>query len=262
MNGDGTVFRYDFQQDGQIPLHSVVNSSGLQDDEPTSPRSESSSVTSATQYSNLPSPHILPPGGIPTPPAVDRGLKPRRKTSDSAASNEPSPSPLSQHSVGPPSVDRKLKPRIYPEDLSKGILKFHVLYLHCSIIYFFILNSTCPFSGHLTLCPPPSKRQDGSRTLRPTRTGPSPTPPQPPGSAPSTLRNGFRSRTDHPSSSDDDHRHSPDDDPVDNIFISIMYFSLQIFERKSNCFVFSPFFISFTNRTAFYQWAKKLNIWT
>lgn len=125
MNSDGTVFRYDFQQDSQIS--SVVNAPGLQDDEPTSPRSESSSVTSATQYSNLPSPHILPPGGIPTPPAVDRGLKPRRKTSDSAASNEPSPSPLSQHSVGPPSVDRKLKPLCHPHDTSEHLLvSFHL----------------------------------------------------------------------------------------------------------------------------------------
>lgn len=116
VNGDDTVFRYDFQQDGN---NSIINSSGLQDDEPTSPRSESSSVTSATHYSNLPSPHVPPSGGIPTPPAVDRGLKPRRKTSDSAASNEPSPSPLSQHSIGPPSVDRKLKPRIPADDTSK-----------------------------------------------------------------------------------------------------------------------------------------------
>ncbi|XP_026287392.1 GRB2-associated-binding protein 1 [Frankliniella occidentalis] len=183
VNGDGTVFRYDFQQtDGQMPVNSV-NVSGLQDDEPTSPRSESSSVTSATQYSNLPSPHILPSGGIPTPPAVDRGLKPRRKTSDSAASNEPSPSPLSQHGVGPPSVDRKLKPRSHTNDTS-----------------------------FLKLCAPPNKRQDGSRSLRKTRTGPSPTPPQPPGSAPSTLRNGPRTRAEHYSSSDDDPRHSPEED--------------------------------------------------
>lgn len=213
VNSDGTVFRYDFQQDSQIT--SVVNAPGLQDDEPTSPRSESSSVTSATQYSNLPSPHILPPGGIPTPPAVDRGLKPRRKTSDSAASNEPSPSPLSQHSVGPPSVDRKLKPPCHSHD-----------------------------NSFLTLWPAPQgKRQDCSRSLRKTRTGPSPTPPQPPGSAPSTLRNGFRTRTEHHSSSDDEHRLSPDDDEFykpygsDHLFLSmgkeIKYLDLDLTEQDS-----------------------------
>ncbi|KAJ1526379.1 hypothetical protein ONE63_009525 [Megalurothrips usitatus] len=204
VNGDNTVFRYDFQQDGQIPGSSLMNASGLQDDEPTSPRSESSSVTSATQYSNLPSPHIPPSGGIPAAPAVDRGLKPRRKTSDSAASNEPSPSPLSHHSVtGPPSVDRKLKPKIPSDD-----------------------------AGRLKLCAPPVKRQDGSRSLR---RAPGPSPIQLSGSSSSTLphrNNGFRTRTDHYSSSDDDHRHSPDDDQLFKSFSSDHRFQLKGKEIK------------------------------
>ncbi|XP_014262242.1 GRB2-associated-binding protein 1 [Cimex lectularius] len=61
----GTVFRYDFAYN----------------DEPASPHSEASSA----QYSNVSSP--LYSGN---PPAVNRGLKPGRKTSESI-SNEPSP---------------------------------------------------------------------------------------------------------------------------------------------------------------------------
>lgn len=115
------VFRYDFQEE-----------------EPSSPRSESS--TTAT-YSNLPSPLVrdnndsstsvpstttatstttmTPP---PPPPIVYRELKPGRKTSDSMSviSNEPSPGPVAaltletssaEHSPAePPSINRKLKP--------------------------------------------------------------------------------------------------------------------------------------------------------
>ncbi|XP_076619370.1 daughter of sevenless [Colletes latitarsis] len=101
------VFRYDFQED-----------------EPSSPRSESS--TTAT-YSNLPSPLVrdnstsVPTTMAPPPPVVYRELKPGRKTSDSTSiiSNEPSPGPIApvvemssaEHSPAePPSINRKLKP--------------------------------------------------------------------------------------------------------------------------------------------------------
>ena len=104
---DDRVFRYDFH-----------------DDEPSSPRSESS--TTAT-YSNLPSPLIRDSSSSTTttvvapPPVVYRDLKPGRKTSDSTSiiSNEPSPGPVlsipdmssAEHSPAePPSIDRKLKP--------------------------------------------------------------------------------------------------------------------------------------------------------
>ncbi|CAB0033236.1 unnamed protein product [Trichogramma brassicae] len=96
------VFRYDFH-----------------DDEPSSPRSESSGTAT---YSNLPSPlsraetvstliatpspTTTPTSSGPTPPVVYRQLKPGRKTSDtrSLISNEPSPD------FEPPSINRKLKP--------------------------------------------------------------------------------------------------------------------------------------------------------
>ncbi|KAH0951079.1 hypothetical protein HN011_001692 [Eciton burchellii] len=102
------VFRYDFHED-----------------EPPSPRSESS--TTAT-YSNLPSPLIrdgtasaVPTTMAPPPPVVHRELKPGRKTSDSMSivSNEPSPgltitvyeASSAEHSPAePPSINRKLKP--------------------------------------------------------------------------------------------------------------------------------------------------------
>ncbi|XP_066583586.1 protein daughter of sevenless isoform X2 [Prorops nasuta] len=104
---DDRVFRYDFH-----------------DDEPSSPRSESS--TTAT-YSNLPSPLIrdssnsVPTTMAPLPPVVYRELKPGRKTSDSTSviSNEPSPGPvITMSEIGssenspaePPSINRKLKP--------------------------------------------------------------------------------------------------------------------------------------------------------
>ncbi|XP_017879365.1 GRB2-associated-binding protein 2 isoform X2 [Ceratina calcarata] len=148
------VFRYDFQQE----------------EEPSSPRSESS--TTAT-YSNLPSPLIrdnndssttststttatmtmAPP---PPPPIVYRELKPGRKTSDSTSviSNEPSPGPVAaalslemssaEHSPAePPSIDRKLKPP---------------------------LNNKSPVEGPLQLASPPGR---GGRI----RAASSPTPP-------------------------------------------------------------------------------------
>lgn len=102
------VFRYDFHED-----------------EPPSPRSESS--TAAT-YSNLPSPLVrdssaVPIAMAPPPPMVYRELKPGRKTSDSMSvvSNEPSPGPIvavcdvssAEHSPAePPSINRKLKPSL------------------------------------------------------------------------------------------------------------------------------------------------------
>jgi len=110
VNDESThnVFRYDFHED-----------------EPPSPRSESS--TTAT-YSNLPSPLIrdgtasaVPTTMAPPPPIVHRELKPGRKTSDSMSivSNEPSPgltitvyeASSAEHSPAePPSINRKLKP--------------------------------------------------------------------------------------------------------------------------------------------------------
>lgn len=79
--------------------------------------------------------------GVPTPPAVNRELKPSRKMSDSGASNEPSPggpftpsfskepSPGGPFSIGsaepspggPPSIDRTLKPKKHQ---TEGKLKF------------------------------------------------------------------------------------------------------------------------------------------
>lgn len=107
IDDNAHVFRYDFHED-----------------EPPSPRSESS--TTAT-YSNLPSPlvrdgtSVVPTAMAPPPPIVYRELKPGRKTSDSTSiiSNEPSPGPTiavceissSEHSPAePPSINRKLKP--------------------------------------------------------------------------------------------------------------------------------------------------------
>ncbi|XP_058804375.1 GRB2-associated-binding protein 2-like isoform X2 [Phymastichus coffea] len=119
---DERVFRYDFH-----------------DDEPPSPRSESSATAT---YSNLPSPLTKPdivgttnnsshsvlttlltsPTLMgPPPPVVYRELKPGRKTSDtlSMISNEHSPGPVnvgpeispSEHSPAePPSINRRLKP--------------------------------------------------------------------------------------------------------------------------------------------------------
>ncbi|KAH0549229.1 GRB2-associated-binding protein 2 [Cotesia glomerata] len=104
---DDRIFRYDFN-----------------DDEPSSPRSESS--TTAT-YSNLPSPLIRDSSSsvsstvVLPPPVVYRELKPGRKTSDTTSiiSNEPSPgptlsapemSPTDHLATEPPRINRKLKP--------------------------------------------------------------------------------------------------------------------------------------------------------
>lgn len=99
------VFRYDFQEE-----------------EPSSPRSESS--TTAT-YSNLPSPRDSATSTLTSmaslPPVVYRELKPGRKTSDSTSiiSNEASPGPTvsvlemssaENSPAEPPSINRKLKP--------------------------------------------------------------------------------------------------------------------------------------------------------
>ncbi|XP_063239900.1 GRB2-associated-binding protein 2 [Bacillus rossius redtenbacheri] len=116
--GAGRVFCYEFA-DGEPP---------------PSPLSETSSAGGAV-YSNLPSPHA---------PAVDRGLKPGRRTSDSASvTSEPSPSPV----PGPPSVDRKLKP------LRR-------------------LGHASVAPDPIQLCRPP----EGPRSLRRHRAAPSPTP--------------------------------------------------------------------------------------
>ncbi|XP_014467730.1 PREDICTED: GRB2-associated-binding protein 2 isoform X1 [Dinoponera quadriceps] len=138
VDDNAQVFRYDFHED-----------------EPPSPRSESS--TTAT-YSNLPSPLVRDgTSAVPTtmampPPMVYRELKPGRKTSDSTSvvSNEPSPGPTvavneissTEHSPAePPSINRKLKPP---------------------------LNKS-PVEGPLQLASPPGKGR--------MRAAPSPTPP-------------------------------------------------------------------------------------
>ncbi|KAJ8679674.1 hypothetical protein QAD02_015461 [Eretmocerus hayati] len=120
-NASGTedrIFRYDFH-----------------DDEPSSPRSESSATAT---YSNLPSP-VATPNSVSQsqssntlsaattaapPPVVYRELKPGRKTSDtlSIISNEPSPNAMGVNGpmlelssaepspAEPPTINRKLKP--------------------------------------------------------------------------------------------------------------------------------------------------------
>ncbi|XP_019881614.1 GRB2-associated-binding protein 1 isoform X2 [Aethina tumida] len=99
-NVEGTVFRYDMAPGETTPsLH-------VDDDEPNSPHSQTSSRSA---YSNLPSPLLVgeQTGQLMPPPAVDRGLKPKRKLSDthSIGSVQEPASPR-----GAPSVDRKLKP--------------------------------------------------------------------------------------------------------------------------------------------------------
>jgi hypothetical protein len=126
---NGEVFRYDFHHsDSPLP---APQEGAITLEEPASPRSDgssslASSSAAAAVYSNLPSP-LATQGvqsgtdvihsGTPPPPAVNRGLKPGRKLSDSASvvSNEPSPvSPAAHLMPGhlPPSVDRKLKPQL------------------------------------------------------------------------------------------------------------------------------------------------------
>ncbi|XP_075234904.1 daughter of sevenless [Lycorma delicatula] len=185
--GNGNVFRYDFdinqtdesnqqqQPNQQIPQqHHHIQSHSI---EPTSPASESSSTA---LYSNLPSPS--PSLQTPTlsssnisminttlvntsgPPIVNRELKPGRKTSDSAASNEPSPIPLLASNQPPPSVDRALKPT--PAARKKHLQE----------------HSDDNIASPLKLCPPPLSRVSVSSggdylSLRRHRAAPSPTPP-------------------------------------------------------------------------------------
>ena len=125
---NGEVFRYDFHHsDNPLPVQQEGTSAT---EEPISPHSDGSSSlasnSTAAIYSNLPSPLTTQGlqsgtdsgyGGVPTPPVVNRGLKPGRKLSDSTSvvSNEPSPvSPATLAASGhyPPSVDRKLKPHL------------------------------------------------------------------------------------------------------------------------------------------------------
>lgn len=129
---NGEVFRYDFHH-SDSPL-SVPQEAATSLEEPISPRSDGSgslaSSSTAAVYSNLPSP-LMSQGGtdvglsdIPTPPAVNRELKPGRKLSDSTSmvSNEPSPVSPAAHLVSghvPPSVDRTLKPQL--KQLEQGM---------------------------------------------------------------------------------------------------------------------------------------------
>ncbi|GLH13073.1 Protein daughter of sevenless [Gryllus bimaculatus] len=196
VNGD--IFRYDFQHSQNNTNILVTNEL----EEPVSPHSEGSgSITSTNNviYSNLPSPLSIQSAsgviegnsGLPTPPAVNRGLKPGRKLSDSTSvvSSEPSPGgPFT--STLPPSVDRKLKPqRKYLEAPSVDL------------------------GGPIQLSSPPACRvgTDGTRSLRKTRAAPSPTPPS---SVPAVLWNGQKQRSDRNSSSDEDHRISQDDEQI------------------------------------------------
>lgn len=183
--GNGNVFRYDFdvsqtEEAHQLSLSNQQSSQSQQQIpsqhcEPVSPASESSSTA---LYSNLPSPSPslqtpslsvtnVSSANISTsasgPPVVHRELKPGRKTSDSAASNEPSPLPLLVNSQPPPSVDRALKPT--PAIRKKNLSE----------------HSEDGSSSPLKLCPPPQGRvpvTSGdyiSLSLRRPRAGPSPT---------------------------------------------------------------------------------------
>jgi hypothetical protein len=136
-NVNGEVFRYDFHH-SDSPL-SAPQEGATTLEEPVSPRSDGSSSLASSSapavYSNLPSPLItqgiqsgtdVGHGGIPTPPAVNRGLKPGRKLSDSASlvSNESSPVSPAAHLVSghlPPSVDRKLKPQLKVPDQGESV---------------------------------------------------------------------------------------------------------------------------------------------
>ncbi|XP_043289355.1 GRB2-associated-binding protein 2 [Venturia canescens] len=123
-NNGGTLSRHCYSNAAPSSLDDRVFRYDFHEDEPSSPRSESS--TTAT-YSNLPSPLIrdslstLTNNSAMPPPVVYRELKPGRKTSDSTSiiSNEASPGPVlsvpeissAEHSPAePPSINRKLKP--------------------------------------------------------------------------------------------------------------------------------------------------------
>ncbi|CAH0559967.1 unnamed protein product [Brassicogethes aeneus] len=95
---EGTVFSYDLPD----PCDEAAKASCADDEEPASPHSQTSSKSA---YSNLPSPLLAE---TMPPPKVNRGLKPKRKLSDSlsVSSAQDPPSPR----ANAPSVDRKLKP--------------------------------------------------------------------------------------------------------------------------------------------------------
>ncbi|GJQ75211.1 putative PH domain protein [Trypoxylus dichotomus] len=102
MCPDGQVFKYDMSpQAGTSNQQVFVYEMDDMSDVPPSPSSQNSSV-----YYNLSSP-FLPDTQLIAPPVVNRGLKPKRKLSDtlSVSSN---PEPSSPRLA--PSVDRKLKP--------------------------------------------------------------------------------------------------------------------------------------------------------
>lgn len=184
----GNIFRYDFTDSNNVN----GNRSSL--GEPTSPRSEG--CGSGAIYSNLPSPLTTGPG-VPTPPAVNRELKPTRKMSDSGASNEPSPggpftpsfskepSPGGPFSIGsaepspggPPSIDRTLKPKKHQTEALK-------------------------------LGRPP----ESSLSLRRLRAAPSPVLHQGSSTLPSNVRNN-RTKSEN-SNQDDESRRSPDNETI------------------------------------------------
>ena len=147
---DERVFRYDFH-----------------DDEPSSPRSESSATAT---YSNLPSPKIdgapnsIAPVTTPAttttvaptvatlqqpPPVVYRELKPGRKTSDtlSMISNELSPGIITmgsstivaepssaEHSPAePPSINRKLKPPLTKPTHESKLKNYLIIFIRITI---------------------------------------------------------------------------------------------------------------------------------
>lgn len=162
---DTRVFRYDFQEE-----------------EPSSPRSESS--TTAT-YSNLPSPLIrdnstsVPTTMAPPPPVVYRELKPGRKTSDSISiiSNEASPGPIvpvsemssAEHSPAePPSINRKLKPSLNKSPV-EGKNNSTTLFCARMIGFYQRYFMLYEIVGPLQLASPPGRGR--------IRAAPSPTPP-------------------------------------------------------------------------------------
>ncbi|XP_046394551.1 GRB2-associated-binding protein 1 [Ischnura elegans] len=166
------VFRYDFHhEDGKDLVEGVAVS-----EEPTSPRSESSSLASSSViYSNLPSPLCGPNGQVPfeatessggpacSPPAVNRELKPGRKPSTSdSTSHDLSPGIFPVPPV-PPTVDRALKPQKK------------------------MLEAPQEPVGYVKLSSPPACRTSDTHSLRKHRAAPSPTP-STPLMTPSNLR--------------------------------------------------------------------------
>ncbi|KRT84959.1 hypothetical protein AMK59_2789, partial [Oryctes borbonicus] len=102
MCQDGQVFKYDMSpQAGTSNQQVFVYDTDDMSDVPPSPSSQNSSL-----YCNLPSP-LLPDTQLIPPPVVNRGLKPKRKLSDTLSISS-NPEPSSPRLA--PSVDRKLKP--------------------------------------------------------------------------------------------------------------------------------------------------------